>query len=148
MNVDGMLKLCWLIANEEAKHLGEAEIAPLHFMLGVMKIVDPEFPNQLDKTGVSSDEWAEMCKAAQSIRHYIDIKPDCIARKRRKLRARLAEEQRRQPTTQGGMLHRSASLKRAFHDACLFKEGGILRLRSLVQSLFELELVSLDDIKG
>ena len=148
MNVDGLLKLCWLIANEEAKHLGEAEIAPLHFMLGVMKIVDPEFPNQLDKTGVSSDEWVEMCKGAQSIRHYIDIKPDCIARKRRKLRARLVGEQKHPPIEQEEALHRSASLKRAFHDACLFEEGGILCLRTLVQSLFELELVSLDDING
>lgn len=148
MNVDGLLKLCWLIANEEAKHLGAAEIAPLHFMLGVMKIIDPEFPDRLDKTGVSSDEWAEMCKAAQGIRHYIDIKPDCVVRKRRKLRARLAEEQKHPPIEQEGVLHRSASLKRAFHDACLFEECGILRLRTLVQSLFELELVSLDDIKG
>lgn len=51
MNVDGLLKLCWLIANEEAKHLGAAEIAPLHFMLGVMKIVDPEFPGPAGQDG-------------------------------------------------------------------------------------------------
>lgn len=89
-----------------------------------------------------------MCKSALSIRHYIDVMPERVTGKRRELRARLANEQIRPPIVQEGMLHRSESLKRAFHDACLFAEGDVLTLRTLVQSLFELELVSLDDIKG
>ena len=148
MHVEELLKLCWIIANAEAKQLGAEKIEPLHFLLGVMKIIDPKFPEQLDKLNVSSEEWALMCKSAQNIRHYIDVIPDRVTQKRRKLRARLAGDQVRPPINQEGMLHRSESLKRAFHDACLFEEGDTLRLRTLVQSLFELELVSLDDIKG
>lgn len=148
MHVEELLKLCWLIANAEAKHLGATEIQPLHFLLGVMKIIDPKFPEQLDKLNVSSEEWAAMCKSAQSIRHYIDVMPDRVTGKRRKLRARLAEGQVRPSVNETGMLHRSELLKRAFHDACLFEEGDTLSLKGLVQSLFELELVSLDDIKG
>ena len=148
MHVEELLKLCWIIANAEAKQLGAEKIEPLHFLLGVMKIIDPKFPEQLDKLNVSSEEWSLMCKSAQNIRHYIDVIPDRVTQKRRKLRARLAGDQVRPPINQEGMLHRSESLKRAFHDACLFEEGDTLRLRTLVQSLFELELVSLDDIKG
>ena len=148
MKAEELLKLCWLIANEEAKHLGASEILPIHFLLAVMKIIDPKFPDQLDNLNISSDEWAEMCKEAQSIRHYIDVLPEKVTGKRRRLRANLAGEQIRPQITQAGMLHRSETLKKAFHDACLFTEGDTLTLRTLVQSLFELELVSLDDIKG
>ena len=148
MRTEELLNICWVIANTEAKNLGASEIEPLHFLLGVMKIIDPKFPEQLDKLNVSSEEWSLMCKSAQNIRHYIDVIPDRVTQKRRKLRARLAGDQVRPPISQEGMLHRSELLKRAFHDACLFEEGDTLRLRTLVQSLFELELVSLDDIKG
>lgn len=148
MHIDELLKICWLIANTEAKRLGATVIEPIHFLLGVMKIIDPKFPDQIDGLDISSEEWASMCKSALSIRHYIDVMPDRVTGKRRELRARLANEQIRPPIVQEGMLHRSESLKRAFHDACLFAEGDVLTLRTLVQSLFELELVSLDDIKG
>ena len=145
---DKLLQVCWLIANAEAKNLGAAEILPIHFLLAVMKVIDPEFPNQVDKLNVTSEEWAAMCKAAQNIRHYIDVMPEKVTGKRRRLRANLAGKQVRPPITQAGMLHRSEDMKRAFHDACLFTEGDTLTLRTLVQSLFELELVSIDDIRG
>lgn len=148
MKPEGLLQLCWIIANEEAKRLGAKEILPIHFLLAVMKIIDPEFPEQIDKLDIASEEWAAMCKAAQNIRHYIDVMPEKVAGKRRRLRANLAGKQDSPPITQAGMLHRSKELKKAFHDSCLFSEGDILTLRMVVQSLFELELVSVDDIKG
>ncbi|MBR1871355.1 MAG: hypothetical protein IJ802_05970 [Kiritimatiellae bacterium] len=147
MKTDALLRLCWLAANEEAKHLGAVAIEPVHFLLGVLKIADPEFPKRLETSDVSSAEWAAMCKAACNIRHYLDIIPEKVADKRRRLRAKLAAKRTRPPEAQSGMLHRSKELKRAFHDACLFTDGDTLTLRTLVQSLFELELVSLDDIK-
>lgn len=148
MKAEELLKLCWLIANAEAKNLGATEILPIHFLLATMKIVDPAFPGQLDKLNISSENWALMCKEAQSIRHYIDVMPDRVTRKRRGLRNRLAAKQVNAPIKAEGMLHRSESLKRAFSDACMLTKGDVLTLRALVESLFELELVSLDDIRG
>jgi len=148
VKAEELLKLCWQIANVEAKHLGATEILPIHFLLAAMKIVDPEFPSQLDKLNVSSEEWSSMCKEAQTIRHYIDVMPDRVTGKRRGLRKRLAAQQVNPPVTADGMLHRAESLKRAFSDACMLTKGDVLTLRSLIASLFELELVSLDDIKG
>ena len=146
MKAGELLKLCWLIANAEAKHLGATEILPIHFLLAVMKIIDPKLPDQLDGLNVSSEEWASMCKEAQSIRHYIDVIPDRVTQKRRRLRNRLASQRVNRPIDAEGMLHRSAKLKKAFSDACMFSEGDTLMLKTLVESLFELELLSLDDI--
>ena len=146
MKAEELLKLCWIIANAEAKHLGATEILPIHFLLAAMKIIDPKFPEQLDKLNVSSEDWASMCKEARSIRHYIDVLPERVAIKRRGLRKRLAKQQVNAPVTAEGMLHRSESLKKAFSDACMLSKGDVLSLKTLVESLFELELVSLDDI--
>ena len=146
MKAEELLKLCWIIANAEAKHLGATEILPIHFLLAAMKIIDPEFPEQLDKLNVSSEDWASMCKEAKSIRHYIDVLPERVAIKRRGLRKRLAKQQVNAPVTAEGMLHRSESLKKAFSDACMLSKGVVLSLKTLVESLFELELVSLDDV--
>ncbi len=148
IKADGLLQVCWLIANTEAKNLGSAEILPIHFLLAVMKIIDPEFPNQLDELNISSVEWAAMCEEAQNIRRYIDVVPERITQKRRKLRKRLDAKRVNPPITAEGLLHRSSDVKRAFADALMFTEGDTLTLRKLVESLFELELVSLNDIRG
>ncbi len=143
MKADGLLQIAWLIANAEAKNLGATEIQPVHFLLATMKIIDPKFPEQLDKLDVSSDEWATMCREAQSIRHYIEVLPDRVTKKRRILRARLVQKQVRPPIKEPGFLHRAKSTKRAFSDAIFFTDGDTVTLKQLVQSLFEMGLVDL-----
>ena len=147
LKADKLLQVAWLIANAEAKNLGATEILPIHFLLAVMKIIDPAFPDQMDKMNIPSGEWATMCREAQGIRHYIDVIPERVTGKRRNLRRRLVANMTGRPITEDGMLHRSAALKRAFSDACMFTKGDTLMLQKLVESLFELEMVSLDDIK-
>ena len=146
MKAELLLKLCWLISNVEAKNLGAREIAPIHFLLGALKIVDPKFPERLDSLSISSEEWASMCRAAQSVRAYIDILPDRVTEKRRNLRSRLNAKRNGPPITADGMLHRSEDLKRGFSDAIRFEEGDVLTLYDVIRSLFELELISLDDV--
>ena len=141
-----LLQIAWLIANAEAKNLGATEILPVHFLLAVLKVIDPLFPEMLDTPTLKTEEWTAMCKEADEIRHYIEILPDRVTRKRRRLRARLAKEQTRPPITSEGMLHRSADVKRAFLTAGMSADDGTLTLRRLVESLFTLELVSLTDV--
>ena len=121
IKVDGLLQVCWLIANAEAKHLGATEILPIHFLLAVMKIIDPASSGQLDALKISSDEWAAMCEEAQNIRRYIDVVPERVTNKRRGLRKRLAAKRVNPPITADGLLHRSADVKRAFSDAAMFQ---------------------------
>lgn len=146
MKAEELLKICWLVANIEAKNLGAVEIEPIHFLLAVMKIIDPEFPNMLDKLNIASEEWGSMCKEAVSIRHYIDVKPERVTEKRRRLRSRLASARVNAPILKEGMLHRSEKLKKAFSDAAMLSGGDVLKLSNVVESLFELNLVTLDDI--
>lgn len=146
MKADALLELAWLIANAEAKNLGATEILPVHFLLATMKIIDPDFPKQLDMLNVSSEEWASMCKEAQSIRRYIDVMPNRVTAKRRMLRARLEQEQLRPSIKEYGFLHRAKSTKMAFSDAVFFTDGDVVTLKQLVQSLFEMNLVNLSQI--
>ena len=146
MKADGLLQIAWMIANAEAKNLGATEIQPAHFLLATMKIIDPKFPDQLDALNISSEEWAKLCKEAQSIRHYIDVLPERVTKKRRTLRTRLAQRQVRPPIREAGFLHRARSTKRAFSDAIFFAEGDTVTLKQLVHSLFEMELVNLSQV--
>ena len=141
-----LLQIAWLIANAEAKNLGATEILPVHFLLAVLKVVDPAFPEMLDTPTLKTGEWTAMCREADEIRHYIEILPDRVTRKRRLLRARLAKDQVRPPIAVEGMLHRSEDVKRAFLTAGMSTDDGTLTLRQLVESLFALELVSLTDV--
>lgn len=146
MKADGLLQIAWLIANAEAKNLGATEILPVHFLLATMKIIDPKFSDQLDAINITSEEWAKLCKEAQSIRHYIDVVPERVTKKRRTLRARLVQRQVRPPIKEAGFLHRAKSTKRAFSDAIFFTEGDTVTLKQLVRSLFELDLVNLSQV--
>lgn len=148
MKVAPLLQIAWIIANAEAKNLGATEIQPVHFLLAVMKIIDPEFPTQLESLDVSSEEWCVMCKEAQSIRRYIDVLPERVTKKRRALRSRLAQDQVVPPIKAKGMLHRAKSTKRAFADAMFLAEGDELTLKQFVKSLFEIGLVGLSQIDG
>lgn len=148
MKIEPLLQICWLIANEEAKHLGATEIQPLHFLLGILKVIDPAFPTQLERTEIPPDVWAEMCTRATSIRHYLEIIPERVTDKRRKLRAKLEINQKSPSIKQPGMLHRSQILKQAFVEAASRSENEEVLLRQLVQVLFELDIISLDDIEG
>lgn len=151
MKADGLLQIAWLIANAEAKNLGATEILPVHFLLATMKIIDPKFPEQLDKLNITSREWATMCKEAQSIRRYIDVLPNQITTKRRNLRASLSNRQMnlrqmKPPVNDRSLLHRANSTKRAFLDAIFFSDEDVLSLKQVVRSLFELQLVNLSQI--
>lgn len=148
MKIEPLLQICWLIANEEAKHLGVTEIQPLHFLLGILKVIDPAFPAQLERTEIPSDVWAEICTRATSIRHYLEIIPERVTDKRRKLRAKLEINQKNPSIKQPGMLHRSQTLKQAFVEAASKSESEEVLLRQIVQVLFESDIISLDDIEG
>ena len=148
MKLEQLVNICWIVANAEAKRPGATRIEPIHFLLGVLKIVDPQFPNQLEELNLETDEWAAWCKSAKHVRNYIDIPPERVTAKRRALRARLDAKRTAPPITADGFLHRSDALRRAFADAVPFSEGDTLTLYALVRVLFEQNLVSLDDIKG
>ena len=90
MKLDKLLDLAWVIAEVEARALGSEVIEPMHFLLAALKIVDVDFPAQLDKLDISSEVWKSMCKDAKKVQRYLDVLPEKITTVRRRIRHRLA----------------------------------------------------------
>ena len=99
MNLDKLLDLAWVIAEAEARALGSAVIAPMHFLLAALKIVDVNFTAQLDKLDISSKVWKGMCKDAKKVQGCLDVLPEKITTVRRRIRHRLARTAKRRCLT-------------------------------------------------
>ena len=146
MKLDKLLDLAWAIAEIEARALGSETIEPIHFLLAALKIVDVDFPSQLDKLDVSSDDWKNMCQDAKKIQHYLDIMPEKITTVRRRIRHRLARAANPSiPDNQ--VIHRSRKTRAAFFDATNQTEGDVITLLQLMESMFELGFLVVSDMR-
>jgi len=146
MNSDKLLDLAWAIAEIEARALGSEVIEPMHFLLAALKIVDVDFPAQLDKLDISSEMWKGMCKDAKKVRGYLDVLPEKITTVRRRIRHRLARTA--QPSIPDDqVIHRSRKTRAAFYDAASQTDGEVITLLQLMKSMFELGFLDVFDMR-
>lgn len=146
MDVDPLLKIAWQIAEIEARALGSRIIEPSHFLLAALKVVDLDFPNQLEVLNLTTDVWKSMCKDAVKVRHYLDVTPDKIRQIRRRLRHRLRRTAN-PPLSAKTKIHRSRKSCAAFFDAyCQLKEDTVTLLQ-LMRSMFELGFLDVSDMR-
>ena len=146
MKPDKLLNLAWSIAEIEAKALGSETIEPMHFLLAALKIVDVDFPSQLDKLDISSDDWKNMCRDAKKVQRYLDVIPEKIMTVRRRIRHRLARAAGPQiPDEQ--VIHRSRKTRAAFFDAANQTDGDVITLLQLMESMFELGFLDVSDMR-
>lgn len=146
MQLDDLLKLAWSIAELEARALGSRVIEPTHFLLAALKIVDSEFPAQLDALNIETEEWKSMCENARSLRNYLDIIPDKVTEVRRRVRHRLSRNAE-PPVEPSVVIHRSRKTRAAFFDAASLIEGDTLTLMQVIKSMFELEFLEVIDMR-
>ena len=146
MNSDKLLDLAWAIAEIEARALGSEVIEPMHFLLAALKIVDVDFPAQLDKLDISSEMWKGMCKDAKKVRGYLDVLPEKITTVRRRIRHRLAR-MARPPIPDDQVIHRSRKTRAAFYDAASQTDGEVVTLLQLMRSIFELGFIDVSDMR-
>lgn len=146
MNSDKLLDLAWAIAEIEARALGSEVIEPMHFLLAALKIVDVDFPVQLDKLDISTEVWKSMCKDAKKVQQYLDVLPEKITTVRRRIRHRLARNAN-QPIPDGQVIHRSRKTRAAFYDAASQMGGEVISLLQLMKSMFELGFLDVSDMR-
>ena len=146
MKSDQLLDLAWAIAEMEARALGSEVVEPMHFLLAALKIVDVDFPAQLDKLDMTSDAWKSMCKDAKKVLEYLDVLPEKITEVRRRIRHRLARAG--QPTIpKDQLIHRSRKTRAAFYDAASQTDGEVITLLQLMKSMFELGFLDVLDMR-
>lgn len=146
MKLDKLLDLAWAIAEIEARALGSETIEPMHFLLAALKIVDVDFPSQLDKLDISSDNLKSMCQDAKKVRGYLDIIPEKITTVRRRIRHRLARAAK-PPIPDNQVIHRSRKTRAAFFDAANQTDGDVITLLQLMESMFELGFLDVLDMR-
>ena len=146
MKLDKLLDLARVIAEVEARALGSAVIDPEHFLLAALKIVDVDFPAQLDKLAISSEVWKSMCQDANKVQQYLNVLPDKITTVRQRIRHRLARNAN-QPIPDGQVIHRSRKTRAAFYDAASQTEGETMTLLQLMKSMFDLGFLDVSDMR-
>ena len=146
MKLDKLLSLAWSIAEVEAKALGSEVIEPMHFLLAALKIIDVDFPAQLDKLDISSEVWKSMCQDANKVQQYLDVLPEKITTVRRRIRHRLARAAN-PPIPDDQVIHRSRKTRAAFYDAANQVEGEVITLLQVMESMFELGFLDVSDMR-
>ena len=146
MKLDKLLDLAWVIAEVEAKALGSEVIEPMHFLLAALKIVDVDFPAQLDKLDISTEMWKSMCKDAKKVQGDLDVLPEKIMTVRWRIRHRFARTAQ-PPIPDGQVIHRSRKTRAAFYDAASQTDGEVIPLLQLMKSMFELGFLYVSDMR-
>ena len=138
IDISTSVRIVWMIANAEASAAGSDTIQPVHFFLGVLKIIDPKFAENLKDLELPDDEKQSIFKDAKNVRRYLEIQDDDVTKYRRKVRASLKRKETRKADNQ--MLHRSEVSRHVFEVAVekAVKAGQPkVSLSYLIEALFE-----------
>lgn len=148
VNVGTSAQLVWAIANTEANLAGDNRIRPIHFFLGVLKLIDPHFLKQLQGVELPADEQIQLGQQSLQARHYLEMSVDKVTQLRRSIRAELRVNKGVRADMR--MLHRSNESRTVFQTAAekAVQSGASLSVLHLVASLFETGYVSLDNLKN
>ena len=85
--IDISVQFAWAIANTEAFLAGDRRIQPIHFLLGILKVVDPSFTKQVSTLEIPEERIARLQGTATAARHYLEMSPDDVTAFRRRLRS-------------------------------------------------------------
>jgi len=148
VRTDVSVQLVWAIANTEANLAGETHIRPVHFFLGILKLIDPHFLRHLDGVAIPEDERRALGELSKQIRHYLEMPVEEATRLRRSLRGDLREG--KSDRREIRMLHRAEESRGVFREAVakVVQAGGnTLSAIQLAEALFDTGCVSLDSLK-
>ncbi len=148
LSADISTQLVWALANTEAHFAGETVIRPVHFFLGILKVIDANFLTQLQGVDMSADDRKKLRAVAKQVRHFLEMPASEITRLRRSLRGQLRKG--KQAPGEFRMLHRSDESRDVFRVAgerAVQAGGATVSALHLTAALFATGHVSLDNIK-
>lgn len=149
ISVHESVQLVWAIANTEANLCGDERIRPIHFFLGILKVADNAFADQLQGVKIPEETATELRKQAGEVRHYLEITPAETTRLRRSVRADLRSG--RQPHAEMELLHRSEESRTVFRAAAIQATATgapELSMLHLTSALFEVGGISFDKLRS
>lgn len=146
---DASIQLVWAIANIEANLAGAKDIHPMHFFLGILKVIDPPFLTELQKVDLTEEQKTDLKKVSKDVRHYLEMSVAEVTQLRRSLRQGLRAGRSRPIEVQ--VLHRSADARKVFEHAAGTTGGkgeSVLTALELLKALFDTGQVTLELLKN
>jgi len=115
VNLDLSIQLVWAIANGEANMAGDTRIRPVHFLLGILKTIDPFFLKQVSShLDIRPQQLRHLGRLSSEAKRYLEMSSDEVTAFRRCLRRELRKEEAARD--QIVMLHRSDESRFLFRD--------------------------------
>jgi ATP-dependent Clp protease ATP-binding subunit ClpA len=146
VSLDTSVQLAWAIANTEANLADDVSIRPVHFLLGVLKLMDPSFASQLDGLDLSEEQRTRLKSLPPRGRQYLEMKPDDITRLRRGIRKKL--RQGKQAHSDIRQLHRSSKSRQVFSrlaQAAVHQRQPCVDVMLLLQELVGTDAVDIEE---
>ena len=149
--IDMSGQLVWIIANTEASLAGSTTIQPLHFWLGILKLLDKHLPKALDALELTGGKRAQVLRSVRHVRGYLEITEERATRLRRTLRKKMRQGVVVAEPDKLETLHRSVESRTVFDQAKKIAEKNGAQAVSafhLTQALFDTGQVTLKDFKS
>jgi hypothetical protein len=145
IHADTSIQLVWAIANLEANLAGATDIHPMHFFLGILKVIDPPFLTQLQKVDITDEQKNDLKKVSKAIRHYLEMSVAAITKLRRSLRQGIRGSSPKPSEVK--ILHRSPDARTVFRKAAGDAAGqgqSVVSALDLVKALFDTGQIKLE----
>lgn len=139
MQLHPSVQIAWAIANTEANLSGERLIQPVHFLLGLLKVIDARFIDQIQGVELPDEDKESIRQSGNSARHFLEMTNEEAMKMRRSLRKLVRTSAA--PHSKMLMLHRSDQSRALFQMAAEMTHnsgGSVVTLVELANALNEM----------
>jgi hypothetical protein len=149
--IDMSGQLVWVIANTEAYLAGSRTIQPIHFWLGILKLIDKNLPKALDALELTGRKRGQTLRTIRLVRGYLEITEERATRLRRALRKKLRQGVVIDEPDKVKTLHRSVESREVFDQANKIAEKNEAQTVSafhLTRALFDTGHITFKDFRS
>ena len=148
--IDISIQFAWAIANTEAFLAADRRIRPVHFLLGILKVIDPAFTKQVSTLRIPPEQQESLARTGTAARHYLEMSPEDITSFRRRLRKKIrAKAPSPDHTGPLPVLHRSDESRAVFSSLVRHAAGSRheeVSVLTLLEELVRTESVDIETL--